>query len=83
MPVILTTPRNAEHPSGRATAAGTGPATIGHGPLQLIEQGNLRASDHRVADGKNHVHNVLVKLRVNRRAEAAARLRERGPVQTV
>ncbi len=32
---------------------------------------------------KNHVHNVLVKLGVSRRTQAAASLRERGPVQTV
>jgi DNA-binding NarL/FixJ family response regulator len=36
-----------------------------------------------VATVKNHVHNLLEKLRVHRRAEAAARLRSRDPRQLI
>jgi two-component system, NarL family, nitrate/nitrite response regulator NarL len=36
-----------------------------------------------VATVKNHVHNLLEKLRVHRRAEAAAQLRVRDPGQAL
>lgn len=75
-----------------AARAEAGPTSLPRLPLtareaeivQLIDQGlaNKEIASRlgiEIATVKNHVHNLLEKLQVHRRAEAAARLRGRDP----
>jgi two-component system, NarL family, nitrate/nitrite response regulator NarL len=77
----------------RLVSRAEGDRTTGSGlPLTLREAEILRLIDLGLSNKeiavrlgievptvKNHVHNLLAKLRVHRRAEAAARLRSRSP----
>ena len=68
----------------RSLAAGSHLTAREHQVLRLIDQGlsNRQIGQHlgiEVRTVKNHVHNILEKLHVHRRGEAAARMRAVGP----
>jgi DNA-binding NarL/FixJ family response regulator len=90
---LLCTPRVAASLLRRlASRAAAGPANPPRQPLTAREAEIVRLIDEglsnkeiatrlgiEVATVKNHVHNLLEKLRVHRRAEAATRLRGKDP----
>jgi DNA-binding NarL/FixJ family response regulator len=68
----------------RSLTAGSHLTAREHQVLRLIDQGlsNRQIGQHlgiEVRTVKNHVHNILEKLHVHRRGEAAARMRAVGP----
>jgi len=68
----------------RSLAAGSHLTAREHQVLRLIDQGlsNRQIGQHlgiEVRTVKNHVHNILEKLHVRRRGEAAARMRAGNP----
>ena len=71
----------------RSQAPGAHLTAREHQVLRLIDQGlsNRQIAQHlgiEVRTVKNHVHNLLEKLHVHRRGEAAARMRGVGPSDT-